>query len=178
MIKRLEKQGWVTYERYKPITITLEGKNEAARVIRKHRLSEMFLSEIMGFGWEEVHQIAEQIEHLKSDIFFDRLDEMLSFPTADPHGSPIPDKEGDFIKNNYKMLSKIGEGVTVALKDLRSSDKEFLMFLNKKEISLGLEITVNQIEEFDHSMSISYGKHLNIVISQPIAVKLIVENIG
>ncbi|GGW46263.1 metal-dependent transcriptional regulator [Arenibacter certesii] len=178
MIKRLEKQGWVTYERYKPISLTEEGKKAAALVIRKHRLSEMFLSEIMGFGWEEVHQIAEQIEHLKSDIFFDRMNEMLGFPTSDPHGSPIPDREGNFIVNNYKILSQIAEGKTVELKALRSSDKEFLMYLNKKEIRLGSVITVNNIEKFDKSMTVSYGKQTNVILSQPVAAKLLVDLIS
>lgn len=175
MIKKMEKQGWVTYVRYKPITLTEDGEREAAKVIRKHRLSEMFLTEIMGFGWEEVHQIAEQIEHLKSDAFFDRMDELLDFPTKDPHGSPIPDREGNFLDNNYKMLSQMEEGQTVVLKALRSSGKEFLMFLNKKEISLGLEITINQIEAFDRSVTVSYGKHKNVVLSQPVASKLLVS---
>ena len=174
MIKRLEKEGWVMYERYKPISLTEEGKKMAALVIRKHRLSEMFLSDIMGFGWEEVHQIAEQIEHLKSDIFFDRMDEMLGFPTSDPHGSPIPDREGNMIKNNYKTLSQIKEGETVELKALRSSDKEFLMYLNKKEISLGVEIKVNNIEVFDNSFTVSYGEQVNVVLSQAVAAKLLV----
>lgn len=178
MIKKMEREGWVTYEKYKPITLTVKGEKEAALVIRKHRLSEMFLSEIMGFGWEEVHQIAEEIEHLTSNVFFDRMDELLGFPTKDPHGSPIPDKEGNFSKTNYKMLSQIGVGETVRLKGLRNSAKEFLMFLNKKKIGLGVEISVTHIEEFDRSITISYPDHPNVVLSRAVAAKLLVEPIA
>lgn len=94
MIKNLKKQDLVNYEKYKPLSLTEKGKREAALVLRKHRLTEMFLVTKMGFGWEVVHEIAEQIEHIDSTIFFERMDELMGHPTIDPHGSPIPDKEG------------------------------------------------------------------------------------
>jgi DtxR family Mn-dependent transcriptional regulator len=97
MVKNLHEQGLVHYEKYKPLSLTLKGKKEAALIIRKHRLTEMYLVEKMGFGWEKVHEIAEQIEHIKSTAFFDRMDELLGHPTIDPHGSPIPDKHGRVI---------------------------------------------------------------------------------
>ena len=92
MIKKLTAIGWVVYEKYKPILLTEKGKKEASLIVRKHRLSEIFLSKIMGFGWEEVHDIAEDMEHLKSEKLFDRMNELLGFPKVDPHGSPIPNK--------------------------------------------------------------------------------------
>ena len=92
MVKRLKKQGLMNYEKYKPLSLTTKGKQEALLVIRKHRLSEMYLKEKMGFGWEEVHEIAEQLEHIDSIVFFERMDELMGFPKIDPHGSPIPDK--------------------------------------------------------------------------------------
>ncbi len=92
MMKKFADKNWVKYEPYQPICITDLGKKEAALVVRKHRLTEMFLVEKMGFGWEIVHEIAEQVEHIHSDLFFEKMDELLNYPKADPHGEPIPDK--------------------------------------------------------------------------------------
>ena len=116
--------------KYKPLKLTKQGLKEATLIIRKHRLSEMFLNQVMGFGWEEVHDMAEEMEHLKSESFFDRMDELLGFPKKDPHGSPIPDKNGNFVKPNYKLLSQVNIGKKVALRALRESSTEFINFLN------------------------------------------------
>ncbi len=174
MVKKLHQKGWVSYEKYKPIKLTAEGKRHAALVIRKHRLAEMFLSKIMGFGWEEVHDIAEEWEHLKSEKLFDRMDELLGFPAVDPHGSPIPDKNGDTVKHNYKSLADFPAGSRVMLKALRDSSTEFLLFLNNKELQLGTEILINQIEPFDKSMSVSYGNYQALVISHSVSNRLLV----
>lgn len=177
MVKKLHKQGWVTYEKYKPLTLTATGKRQAAMVIRKHRLSEMFLSEIMGFGWEEVHEMAEEIEHLRTEKLFDRMDELLGFPTKDPHGSPIPDKEGNFSKLDYKTLAQAKVGDKLIIRALRNSASDFLVYLNKKEICLGLEITVDQIEVYDKSFTVSYAAHKNVVLNHAVASSLLVDKI-
>jgi|SRR5690554_1751664 len=175
MVKKLHQEGWVIYKKYKPIKLTKEGIINATLVIRKHRLSEMFLSQIMGFGWEEVHDIAEELEHIKIDSFFNRMDELLGFPNVDPHGSPIPSKDGKVIKNSYKSLAEYGEGKTVVLKALRDSSTDFLLFLNKKEIQLGAKIEIHQIEPFDKSMTVSYGKFSAQIFSNTISKRLLVE---
>lgn len=175
MVKKLKSEGLVLSEKYKPIRITEKGKQMAASIIRKHRLSEMFLSQIMEFGWEEVHDIAEELEHIKTDKFFDRMDEILGFPTTDPHGSPIPDKNGNFIRPNYQRLSQVAEGKTVIVKALRESSTEFLLFLNKKEIQLNTKIAVEQIEEFDGSFTVSYEQHKNVVLSKSICDRILVK---
>lgn len=174
MIKKLHEEGWVIYEKYKPIKLTEEGRGKAALVVRKHRLSEMFLTQIMGFGWEEVHDIAEELEHIKATNFFDRMDELLGFPSADPHGSPIPSKEGEVVRNNYKSLAEFAVGSSVKLKALRDSSTEFLLFLNKNEIKLGSEMKIIQIESFDKSMTISYGKFLSKTFSEAVCKRLLV----
>ena len=97
MMKKFAEKNWVRYESYKPLKITDSGKKQAALVVRKHRLTEMFLVEKMNFGWENVHEIAEQLEHIHSETFFDKMDEILNFPTYDPHWEPIPDKDGNII---------------------------------------------------------------------------------
>lgn len=178
MIKKFHEEGWVIYERYKPIKLTKEGKVNAAIVVRKHRLSEMFLSQIMGFGWEEVHDIAEELEHINTTIFFDRMDELLGFPNSDPHGSPIPNKDGEVIKVNYKTLADCDVGTTVILKALNDSSTELLLYLNKKEIELGTKIMIHDKESFDGSMIVSYGKLSSQILSHKVAKRLLIEKIG
>jgi len=177
MIKKLKADGIVVSEKYKPITITEKGKQRAASIIRKHRLSEMFLLQIMEFGWEEVHEIAEELEHVKTEILFDRMDELLGFPTTDPHGSPIPDKNGNFNRPNYKRLSQISVQSTVVVKALRESSTEFLLFLNKKSIQLNTKIKVEYIESFDGSYNVSYDDFSNVVLGKSICDRLLVEKV-
>ena len=157
MIKKFADKNWVKYESYKPIRLTESGKKEASLIVRKHRLTEMFLVEKMGFGWENVHEIAEQLEHIHSELFFDKMDEILNYPKVDPHGEPIPDKDGNVIQPDLKKLSKCKENETVELASVTTSSEEFLNFLNKRNLSLGTEIKVLQREEFDQSMKVFYN---------------------
>ena len=157
MIKKFADKKWVKYESYKPIKLTESGKKEASLIVRKHRLTEMFLVEKMGFGWENVHEIAEQLEHIHSEVFFDKMDEILNYPKVDPHGEPIPDKDGNVIQPELKKLSKCQENEIVELASVTTSSEEFLSFLNKRNLSLGTEIKVLQKEDFDHSIKVSYN---------------------
>lgn len=177
MIKKLKAEGIVVSEKYKPIKITAKGKKLAASVIRKHRLSEMFLSRIMNFGWEEVHDIAEELEHIKSEKLFDRMDELLGFPTTDPHGSPIPDKNGNFDKREYKRLSEMPVGSVLLIKALHDSSAEFLQYLNKKSIQLGTKISVEHIEHFDGSYTVAYDGVSNRVFGKSICDRLLVKEV-
>ena len=157
MIKKFADKKWLKYESYKPIKLTESGKKEASLIVRKHRLTEMFLVEKMGFGWENVHEIAEQLEHIHSEVFFDKMDEILNYPKVDPHGEPIPDKDGNVIQPDLKKLSKCQENEIVELASVTTSSEEFLSFLNKRNLSLGTEIKVLQKEDFDHSIKVSYN---------------------
>lgn len=174
MVKKLMEKGWVEYEKYKPICLTPKGKIEAARIIRKHRLTEMYLVEKMGFGWEEVHDIAEQIEHIKSDIFFDRMDEILEYPLIDPHGSPIPRKDGSIPERSLRRLSECVKGEKVVLKALSKSSVEFLHFLNSKSIELGSQLQVVSIESFDGSMDVIHDGQRS-TLSRQACERLLVE---
>jgi DtxR family Mn-dependent transcriptional regulator len=175
MVNKLHEKGLLNYEKYKPLVLTAKGKKEAALIIRKHRLTEMYLVEIMGFGWEQVHEIAEQIEHINSNAFFDRMDELLSFPTIDPHGSPIPDKNGKISWKSYDKLSECKAGQTVKLAALTHSSSDFLKFLNSKGLSLGLKLKIHSIEAFDKSMIVSYHNHKQEQFSQMVSERLLVE---
>ena len=176
MVKKLQKKGWVSYEKYKPIELTASGEKMATAVIRKHRLAEMFLTEVMGFGWEEVHDIAEELEHLQSDLFFDRMDEILGFPTTDPHGSVIPDKNGKVVSKSYPLLSEIPVGEEVQLMALAESSVEFLTFLTKKGIQLNSTFTVEEVEPFDKSIGIKLsGQSNQIQLSNHVCSRLKVK---
>ena len=177
MVKNLKNRGLVRYEKYKPISLTGKGKREAALVLRKHRLTEMFLVTKMGFGWEEVHDIAEQLEHIKSPLLFDRIDALLGFPKIDPHGSPIPDREGRIIVVSHIKLSDCKPGEKVKLIALAHSSSDFLKFLNSRDLSLETELEIKSVEEFDNSMTVSYNNHPSEVFSQIVCERLLVEHL-
>lgn len=175
MMKKLAEKKLVFYESYKPLRLTEKGKKEAGLIIRKHRLTEMFLVQKMGFGWEEVHDIAEQVEHVQSVKFFDKLDELLGYPQIDPHGSPIPDKNGKITLIAYNKLSECRAGETVKLSAVINTSTEFLKFLNSKDLKLGVKIKIKSIEAFDRSMIVSYGSRPAETLTQTAAERLLVE---
>ena len=175
MMKKLADKKLVYYESYKPLRLTEKGKKEAGIIIRKHRLTEMFLVKVMGFGWEEVHEIAEQLEHTQSPSFFEKMDEMLGYPKLDPHGSPIPDKNGKVEWKKYSKLSDCKTGDILKLAAVIDSSEEFLKFLNSRELKLGLKVKVKSIEPFDGTMVISYGKKQSETLSHTVTERLLGE---
>lgn len=177
MMKKLSAKKLVHYERYKPLRLTEAGKREAAAIIRKHRLTEMFLVERMGFGWEDVHEIAEQVEHIQSPAFFEKMDELLGYPKLDPHGSPIPDRNGEIVWKEYNKLSECKAGDHVRLAAVINTSTEFLKFLNSRELSLGLKVNIQSVEPFDHSMVVSYGKRPSETLSHVVCERLLVEKV-
>lgn len=158
MMKKLAEKELVIYESYKPLRLSDKGILKASLIVRKHRLTEMFLVDKMGFGWEQVHEIAEQIEHIQSPIFFDKMDELLNFPKLDPHGSPIPDKNGKIEIINYKKLAEFKEGDKVEICAVIGSSDEFLKYLNSKNIHLNDEIEIISVEDFDGTMKVKFLK--------------------
>src|SRR5579862_8318215 len=161
MMKKLAGKKLVYYESYKPLRLTEKGKREASLVIRKHRLTEMFLAEKMGFGWEEVHDIAEQIEHVQSPAFFEKMDQLLGHPKIDPHGSPIPDSNGKITWTPYTKLTECTPGETVVFSAVIQTSTEFLKFLNSRDLKLGLKMKIKAIEPFDQSVVVAYEAHPN-----------------
>ena len=176
MMKKLALKKLVHYESYKPIRLTEKGKRQAAIIIRKHRLTEMFLVQKMGFGWEYVHEIAEQVEHVQSPEFFEKMDELLGYPKIDPHGSPIPDKHGKIERKAYRKLIDCKTGETVVLAAVINTSAEFLKFLNSRELKLGIKLKVKSVESFDHTMVVSYSKRNGETLSSTVCERLLVEN--
>lgn len=174
MMKKFAEKNWVRYESYKPLKITDSGKKQAALVVRKHRLTEMFLVEKMNFGWENVHEIAEQLEHIHSETFFDKMDEILNFPKYDPHGEPIPDKDGNIIAQDLKKLSECEKHQKVVFTSVTISDDDFLTYLNIKNLELGKEIEILEIEIFDKSMTVKIDQ-TPTVLSKIVCDKILVK---
>lgn len=174
MMKKFADRNWVVYESYKPLKITDSGKKQAALIVRKHRLTEMFLVEKMNFGWENVHEIAEQLEHIHSETFFDKMDEILNYPKFDPHGEPIPDKEGNIIAQDLKKLSECSIGQSVIFTAVTITDDDFLTFLNIKNLELGKEIEILEIEKFDRSMTVKISD-ASTILSKIVCDKILVK---
>jgi len=177
MIKKLVKMGFVDTQPYKAILLTDLGRTKAIEIISKHRLIELYLVKEMHFELDEVHDIAEEIEHINSNLFFDRMDEILGFPTLDPHGSPIPDKNGKVLKVNYLNLSTIKPGQKVRLCGLENSSKDLLLYLNKKKIKLGSVLSILHIEKFDNSFEILLENNSTILLTFDVCLSLLVEEI-
>ncbi len=154
MIKKLSDKEVVLYKKYKGVTLTELGKKTAANIVRKHRLWEVFLVKKLNFSWDEVHDVAEQLEHIKSKKLINQLDALLGFPTHDPHGDPIPDKDGYINAIDKCLLATLKETETGVCVGVNDSSSEFLQFLDKKGITLGKKIEVLEKEDFDDSLSI------------------------
>ncbi len=174
MVKRLSEKDLVVYKKYQGVKLSKTGKNAAIQVIRNHRLWEVFLVEKLDFNWDQVHEVAEELEHVKSKKLTNELDRFLGFPRRDPHGDPIPDAEGKFSKISKVLLSdcKVGEsGVIIGVRD---SSVSFLRYLDKASISLGSLVKIISKEDFDQSVEVSVNsKKLNL--SHKIASNLFLQ---
>lgn len=174
MAKKLAEKGLVDYVKYQGVSLSDFGIKTALSIIRKHRLWEVFLVEKLDFTWDEVHEVAEQLEHIKSEKLIDKIDELLDFPKYDPHGDPIPTKNGEFQERDKQLLSELpvgGQGVCVGVKD---SSVPFLKFLDKNKIALGNTIQVVDKEDFDNSLRILMDGN-EMRISHQIASNLFVK---
>ncbi|EDM45455.1 Mn-dependent transcriptional regulator [unidentified eubacterium SCB49] len=174
MVQKLADKKILSYRKYKGAILTEQGRKVAAGVIRKHRLWEVFLVDKLNFHWDEVHEIAEQLEHIQSDELIKRLDSFLGTPGFDPHGDPIPDENGNFMKTEKKLLSKLKKGQRGVCVGVKETSPEFLQFLDKKNISIGTKIHVLGKEFFDGSMVIQVGKDQSF-ISKKIAENLFMQ---
>ncbi|MCO5240797.1 MAG: metal-dependent transcriptional regulator [Chitinophagaceae bacterium] len=174
MVKKLAEKKFIKYEKYKAIQLTEKGRRQALYILRKHRLTELFLSEVMGLGWEEVHDIAEQIEHIQSDRFFDRIDEMLGHPQFDPHGEPIPDANGKLPVYPSFPLSEGQVNTAYKLTGVANHDASFLQFLDSIALTLGSSIEIKEIQGFDKSMSVKLNNKTKTIFSFTVCRNLMV----
>lgn len=179
MLKKLSNKELVNYVKYKGVSLSREGEKIALKVIRKHRLWESFLVDKLGFKWDEIHEIAEQLEHINSPDLVDKLDEHLGFPIYDPHGDPIPNKKGEIISNKTRQLCELSLGATGIVKGVRDHSSEFLKYLESIPLIIGTNVKVIEIYAFDSSLKIEIDNNKQQVISSTVANNLnimLIEN--
>ena len=173
MIQKLFEKGLIDYQKYKGVKLTENGRLAAVSVIRKHRLWEVFLVDKLRFSWDEVHEVAEQLEHIKSKKLISELDVFLEFPKEDPHGDPIPDHKGNMPYSKKLLLAKVKRSQRCICVGVKDSTRKFLQYLDKYKIALGTEITVLSRESYDESMEVKVN-NIKRSISKEVAHNLYV----
>jgi DtxR family Mn-dependent transcriptional regulator len=173
MLKKLAEKELINYVKYQGVTLTEQGRMTAILIIRKHRLWELFLVEKLQFKWDEVHDIAEELEHIKSDVLVDRLEEFLGNPRVDPHGDLIPDKNGKFHAKDLIRISKMQAGEKGVISGVSEHSPKFLQYLEKTGLILGNKIIVHEIIEFDGSVILSL-ENKEITISREAAKNILI----
>jgi DtxR family transcriptional regulator, Mn-dependent transcriptional regulator len=160
-------------DKYHGVNITAKGKALALMVIRKHRLWETFLVQTLGFKWDEVHEVAEQLEHIQSPLLIEKLDELLGFPKVDPHGDPIPDHNGKIKSLQKVMLGSLKAGTDSVIVAVKDSDSKLLKYLDKIGARPGKKIKILEIQEYDGSMEVSIGGH-KFFVSKEVSENILV----
>lgn len=175
MLKKLKTQKLLQYQPYKGVKLSAEGRKLALQIIRKHRLWEFFLVEKLGFGWEEVHEIAEELEHISSKKLIDSLDLFLGTPKTDPHGDPIPDSLGKMPAIEQIALLDLPLGIPAAIVSVSNQSTSMLDLLRHNKIGIGTRLTILRRFDFDHSLEISISGQPFITISEQLATNLFVR---
>lgn len=173
MLKKLKAKKLVSYEKYGKIKLTRPGRELAVEVIRKHRLWETFLYEILEFSWDEVHEVAEELEHIRSKKLINKLDQFLKYPQYDPHGDPIPNEKGVFQKLSKKTLSKAEPGTFCKMVAVKDNSTSFLQYVVSLGLGINNKIKVISREEFDGLMTIEINGAIKSV-SQKFSDNIIV----
>lgn len=176
MLKKLSEKELINYKKYKGVFITQNGKLTAKMIIRKHRLWEVFLVEKLNFNWDEVHELAEELEHIKSEKLINALDKFLGFPKEDPHGDPIPNANGEIFVREKELLSETQVSKKYMCVGVKDTSSVFLQYLDRQNISLGTSFIVTAIEMFDQSVSIEINGH-PLTLSKVVAQNLFVKQI-
>ena len=174
MIKRLDNLGFLTYEAYEGATLTDPGRTVALEVIRHHRLLELYLKEVMGFSWDEIHEEAEILEHHISERFETRIEEMLGHPTRDPHGHPIPDRDGTIDEIPTRSLADLTEGDAALIDHIADEDGDLLDLLEQRGLLPGATVEVVETRPLDGLLVVAVDGAEQL-IGQPVAQKVVVE---
>jgi len=174
MLKKLSEKDLVSYQKYQGVNLTENGLLSAKMIVRKHRLWEVFLVEKLAFNWDEVHEIAEELEHIKSEALINKLDAFLGFPAFDPHGDPIPNEKGVIQKVNKLLLSEAELNQEYYCIGVKDSSSEFLKYLDKQKIALGSTFKVIEKESFDDTLTVEVNS-IEKIISNKIANNLYVQ---
>jgi len=177
MLRKLSQEGYVNYKRYKGTKLTKSGEEYARSMVRRHRIWELFLHQIVGLPWDKVHDEAHNLEHSASDELINRMEEMLDYPEYDPHGDPIPDKNGKLPKGNSGVpLSTVDPGKKVRVNRVHDFDSSFLQYVSKIGIELNKEVIVVKAMEFDHSLLVEIDNK-ETSISSKVAANIFVTEV-
>jgi DtxR family Mn-dependent transcriptional regulator len=174
MIKKLADKQLINYKKYQGVTLTPSGKSAAINIVRKHRLWEVFLVEKLNFKWDQVHDIAEDLEHIQSTELVEKLDEFLGFPKSDPHGDPIPDKNGQFDTIPFTKLNKLQKTEHGLIMGVSEHSSNFLKHLEKLGLTLGKKIAITDINDFDGSVELVVEQK-KISVSREVAKHILIK---
>lgn len=174
MVRKLDEKKLISYSRSEGAKLTREGLRIASKTVRKHRLWETFLVEKLNFTWDEVHDVAEQLEHIQSDKLLDEIDKLLGHPKFDPHGDPIPDANGKMTRIHSTPLSEIKEGAKVKVVSVGDNSAAFLRYLDKQGISLNGILVVKEIQSFDQSLLVEIKGKKEVFLSTEACKKIFV----
>jgi DtxR family Mn-dependent transcriptional regulator len=175
MLKKLAEKKYIHYEKYKAVTLTTSGKKLSLSIIRKHRLWEFFLYEKLGFSWDKIHDVAEQLEHIQSNELTDKLDAFLGFPNYDPHGDPIPNKQGKIPSQSKIKLSEWELNKPATIVGVNNATDPFLNHLNHLGLAIGKKVVVKSIVDFDGSLQIMVNNTNSMFISQQVANNILIK---
>lgn len=175
MLRKLADKQLVHYKKYQGVRLTDEGERLALQIIRRHRLWEVFLVEKLGFGWDQVHAMAEELEHIRSDELVSRLDAFLGHPQFDPHGDPIPTTAGQLPPTGYRPLTDVATGERVRLRAVLEHSSEFLRHLDHSDLTLGCDVAVLEINAFDKSVLVRLASGRTVFVSNDVAKNLLVD---
>lgn len=175
MLKRLSEKSLIDYEKYKGVKISRKGEKVALNIIRKHRLWEVFLTQVLNFRWDEVHEMAEELEHVSSDELINRLEKYLGNPSADPHGDPIPDASGNFVIEKLISLSEGNSNEEYFLVGVTDHRPDFLQFLTAHNLVPGTQIKIVEVRNFDQSIEIQIAEKEKIFLSHSVTRNLLIK---
>lgn len=175
MVKRLSTKGLIHYESHRGVVLTPAGALIATSLVRRHRLWEVFLVDKLGFSWDEVHEIAEELEHIKSELLIARLDDFLGFPKFDPHGDPIPDAQGQFTFRQQHLLAELRPNAQGRVVGVQDHSPAFLQYLDRQNLGLGSLIRVLECYEYDESVKVEVNQQQTLVLSQKVAQNLFIQ---
>jgi DtxR family Mn-dependent transcriptional regulator len=173
MLKKLADKALINYTKYQGVNLTPAGEKVALHIIRKHRLWEYFLVEKLQFKWDEVHEMAEEMEHISSVELIDRLDKFMDYPAQDPHGDPIPDRDGNFKKHELQPIATLNIDDGGIISGVRDHSAAFLQYLEKQHLIIGKKVKVKEVIDYDHSMILQID-NASIHISREVAKNLLI----
>ncbi|MFT6203123.1 MAG: DtxR family Mn-dependent transcriptional regulator [Spirosomataceae bacterium] len=174
MLRRLSEKKFINYTKYQGVTLTPTGQKIALRIIRRHRIWEVFLVEKLGFKWDEIHEIAEQLEHINSAELINRLDAFLEYPSFDPHGDPIPNTDGKLPELTTTCLTDALEGKLMVVRNVSEDSTVFLQYLNRLQIKIGTLVKITERNKFDHSMFVMVNDNEQVMLSKSVTDNLFV----